>query len=1348
MKKLSGQVYHKTKMKQLTPLPFSKTLPRFDLRILKSKLLSMLGSFAVLAMLMVWSNVTSAQSVATKLKVTPCVAPLVFEVEGPQGASVSATPVVRTSPNGKRLYGAYDINVFKNGREWQPEPEQPALVTMTASNLVDGKFYDVYHEGKDGLEFIATVMPENGHITFPAHSFSVYIVAESGDYARLKVTFHRVDNSTVTIYVKPADISQGDFDRIVYNPGVGTVPSGTQCRGWIANTSSYTAANAYDGLSIVEVRDAIRTRLGSTVHDGDEMDFYAMLFKTYTVSYLDENGVVLATSDVPYLASEGTPSKSYTVNAAYTPPDNSQKFEGWKVREGGSNIDGHTANQLYTNSTVITISGDVVFYDTISEGHWLIYHENGKGATYKAADFVNAGAVTVNPTPPLDMRRNGYTFDGWWTGAPATEGGIPGGVRFIFGNELADNTHIYAKWTPRTNADYTIIVWKQNVEGDGFDFDTAITLNGTVGQNININSTGTGDGRYATINGRNYRGTQIAGHDYTGFHLDSISQMVTVNTEGNAVRNVYYGRNQHVLHFQVELNGYYITESNTGTQYGLVNGNYVELTNNNGTWIYTTSVTTEYTYTGQRYKRQGNGYVNANNNNGTQYGLVNGEYVQLTRHGWNNPYTWTYSVTVVTEHSYTDPRYVRLTGWNDIKEISALYGQSIGSNFPIVGINGVTYDNGERWDPQRTAGANDVIVYIDLMPDYDETYQLNTSTNPTKEMYYYVEALPNESVDYTYGGVGYHQYRLVRANYGWVAEAEDYIELMGYVKNGTSPAFDNGRINTTPARFFYLLRHYPINYMDGSYYDGNNNLLSDVSSRGHLHTVTNIAYRADISSNESYRPDAPEGYVFEGWYVDKTCTRPYTFDRMKEGGVTVFAKWRQIQYRVFLHPNAGTDPSLDWGADNQEMNFRVAYGNRISAPTGLREDYEFAGWFTDTACTQSFNADAVVLNESNPNLATYNKSTDFTDVMDKWGNGATTNNDVSRFWITQKYDLYGKWRAKLRGADGITVVFDCNGGSPATTTATYQYQDNVHAIAIDACTPSSSAKEFSHWVLQNYNGSGYEDVTDSRIYPGAPFTVLKANAEVTNARWCAPGNSSNCLSTTPGSTTAPDATHTDYRAEYTVKLRAEYLDIESPSYTFIVWYKNDGNGGIVRTDGTGRANPSLGINVTDPPSPSIPAAPARDGYTFNGWYKKNITGSTIPDTVIRCSPNFLFYNNEDGKYYKEAGFTNEVTKVAADLYHPDDYLYAIWEPVVDFNISTICNGVRIPLPTTTVGGVSLEGVWSAANGTIEGTEYTAPDSGSDTLTFTPSSSSYPSSCVTAKNFPVTVNRLGATMSIE
>ena len=92
-------------------------------------------------------------------------------------------------------------------------------------------------------------------------------------------------------------------------------------------------------------------------------------------------------------------------------------------------------------------------------------------------------------------------------------------------------------------------------------------------------------------------------------------------------------------------------------------------------------------------------------------------------------------------------------------------------------------------------------------------------------------------------------------------------------------------------------------------------------------------YGSDISSYNSYEPEnIPAGYVFEGWYLDDKGQNKYTFDTMPEGGLTVYAKWRQIQYRVFLHPEAGTDPTLDWGSTGQAMNFRVSYGETISAP--------------------------------------------------------------------------------------------------------------------------------------------------------------------------------------------------------------------------------------------------------------------------------------------------------------------------------------------------------------------------------------------------------------------------------
>ena len=138
---------------------------------------------------------------------------------------------------------------------------------------------------------------------------------------------------------------------------------------------------------------------------------------------------------------------------------------------------------------------------------------------------------------------------------------------------------------------------------------------------------------------------------------------------------------------------------------------------------------------------------------------------------------------------------------------------------------------------------------------------------------------------------------------------------------------------------------------------------------------------------------------------------------MPKSDITVYAKWRQIQYRVFLHPNAGTqqsDPSLTWGSDAQQMNFRLAYGGTVSLPTGLRDGYEFVGWYSDPACTKVFNANTKV---TDSNTTAYNKDTDFTDTMDKWGNGATTNGDTDRFGSPRNstYMLNGVqfWKAQM-----------------------------------------------------------------------------------------------------------------------------------------------------------------------------------------------------------------------------------------------------------------------------------------------------------------------------------------------
>lgn len=1233
---------------------------------------------------------------------------LVLEVRGVDDASVSATPVERISPNGKQLYCAYDIDITKNGREWQPEPEQPAMVSMENTNFADGQLLDIYHEGANGLEFVATVASENGKITFPAHSFSVYIVTAAGDYARLKVNLHQADGTVVTIYVKKQDITDGDFSRIVYNPGMGAdnLADGVKCMGWVASADgNYTVADTANALSFDGVRDRIRTQLNNGVTDGTELNFYAMLFKLYSVTYLGENNSVYETDELLYRADAATsPAISYTVNANYTPGENSRNFEGWKVNSSsdGSHISGHSDNDHnYTNLTDITVTGDVAFKAHVTEGYWLIYHENGHGATYKAADFVHAGDVTE--APELEMLRNGYTFRGWYTGAPATTGGTPTGSPFNFGARLEENTHVYANWEPVATANYTVIIWKQNIECDGYDFEESINLTGNTNTRVGtVVPNGSGNSRYASVNG--------VRKEYTGFYLSDYDTNVTITPEGNALVNVYYDRIEYTVKFI-----YYRKNGSNKYQYAT---NKLSLDENSSA--------------------TGNNYLCA----------------RWSTNTYNNHPVSDYPSRDTIMGSYTYTYY----------PITAKYGQSIADKWPqydkfrdfdnrrfsswVVMIGARARGNGHG----EISGQGSVKGLISIMDEQilgdmtssNGNYLVAKYSNSADDWTYKIWFPKVDGEDYTeiacttVNNVGYYLGYDIQARSGSGVDGQHQPSFIGF-----NELDGNQRGNEYIMDYYYSRIASKIIYMDGAYFNGNDINLADYIPNGRPYReVSGISYMDNISSYADYVPTAPDGFMFEGWYTDEPCTHPYIFNRMPSASVTVYAKWRQIQYRVFLHPNANPDiiPDLDWGASDQALNFRIACGSHISTPTGVSEEHEFVGWYTNSECTQAFNETAVVLNESTV-TEPYDKTTDFTDDMDKYGNGATYNKDAinDRFWITKKFDLYGKWRAKLRGANGITVIYVDNMETPTTIdTARYYYQDNVKAIARDAIPSRDANKEFSHWVLQNFNStdSVYEDIPGSRIFPGDLFSVLKDNSKRAILEWHNPEDIEDLYSgiVDPNNLTPPNNTHSEYGASYTIYLRAEYVDLESPEYTSLVWLMNDGSGDTVRTDGLVRGERTLPINEA-----VVPPVPTRTGYIFNGWYKKNVSSGPLPVSIATCDPNFLYYKNNT--YYRNAacGVADTASRVIADLHNLNDYMYAIWEPDVKFSFDPICPGSQIELPTTTEANVDLSGSWAASSGTISGTTYTADNvyNGEVTLTFTPESST----CAKEKEFSVSVEEL-------
>lgn len=1107
---------------------------------------------------------------------------------------------------------ALDISFldFSNGR---PEVIEPAEGTQIAvyvtapelAGLTDAKVVH-FSETKRGPELVdlLDVPTAENEIAFKSGEFSVYAVVgegNTGDLARATVNFVSKGTTIATMYVKNSD-TLAELQTIVYDPGTGTLASGEQFLGW---TTDVAPSSSSTRMTVSQVRSYLE---GLSIKEGDVVTLNAVIGKVITLTYIDENGVALGSSKVNLIGSTETTGE-FTVNMAYTPPKSDQNFEGWLVNNGRDNIVTASTDEPYQNGeTTLTLKGDVVLSVDAPTGHWLVFDENGKGGTYNAPQFIKSEDTTSRPRPDTEMVRFGYTFGGWFTDKACTAGN-----EFTFGGKLTDNTTIYAKWTPKTTAGYTVIIWKQNVNdaknaadsAKTYDFAESISLTGTVGATINtVTAQGNGNSRYARVNG--------TAKQYTGFHLNKYDQNVTIATEGTSVVNVYYDRNLVTLTFV-----------------------------HRGTW-----------------------------------------------------------------------------GWVTDQTMTGLYGSKLSTNDYTWPTNRWWYDDYEQGFFGGYSGAGTRTTFLDAFilssgGDSQTFYGFDGNGNGTVRFYKQnatgsgYPSTPNNTVNVSYGDNVTFYITDKYNGYKAVSYSKDNRNWTTLGEKDSDGVYAEVSMNTSTLYVRYDPLQYNILYMDGVYVDGNGNPVEGYSSRGQLNKVENINYDSNISSynkgGANYYEPTYGGFVFAGWFVDDRCTQAYTFTTMPEG-ITVYAKWIQTQYRVFLHPNAGTDSTLDWGSEDQAMNFRISNGGKVSVPTGRRTEYEFVGWYRDEACTQAFNEDAFVLND-NTVTADYDKTVDMTDPMDKWGNGATTNSDVDRFWITKKLDLYAKWRAVLVGANGIGVVYDANGGSNAPSDTT-QYLDDADAVAQSA-SKAPDGKVFKHWVVQKWNGSSYED-TAVTVEPGAIYKVLKANAK---------------------QEAKPDHTEEKPSYTYTVQLRAEYVNKEEPKPTHITWYSNlQDIAGVAmdkdtfKHDGISESDETGGWKVTDKTegtlliNEAIAIRPATTytytGYTFLGWAKK----ADAKETDL-----FLKWDAAQGKFFAQAtegtgDWTVEVTQVAADEREYDD-LYAVWkgEFYVVHSGASEENKVAVPMTATydltaeitegyLYGGYYLEGgitkpeTWAAYDG--------------------------------------------------
>ncbi|MBR6114865.1 MAG: InlB B-repeat-containing protein, partial [Oscillospiraceae bacterium] len=1181
-----------------------------------------------------------------------------------------------------------DISIVHGGKHLQPQaPVNVEIKLLDAAGASDLK---VIHFGSKTEEVPCTV--DGDTLTFEATGFSVYAVIEpsSGDNARMALDFYSGTTKIATMYVKNDDTAE-ELETIIYDPGAGSLGQGELFIGWIQDNQNFTTADLGSVLTIDEIREWAAAQQITENNPMTHHRFDAAICKLYTITYKDLDnetgytGQVVGMQAVPVKSSEyGTAYASHTVFMGYTPADDVHVFEGWILdQESVDNVEDNEqhpipADRIYENNDPISIKGDIVFHVNAPKGAWLIFDENGKGGKFNAPQFIKVDEVTQRPCADTEMTRKGYTFGGWYdTKEHADAHGANPNVTtgsVTFGQALTAKTTIYASWIPNTYAPYTVILWGQKLNAAGTDvtneydvLGSYVNNNGRVGTNIPYTFVNNGDEDYVTGVGNGN------GH-YTGFCLTpaSANQRVTITPEGDAVLNLYYDRIQYNFKFYLYRDG---------TQ-----NNRYDYANNSGNGRNLNDLVTWY-------------------ENQTQHPSVTGRDILSETVGGRTYYYFIMQAYYGESISAKWPKYDQITGANGREAVSfvMMVGTKLKPNPTNTGsgtVKGViTVMDDNILGATNNANGNYVVIrfpgnfnnwryhiWLETVEGEDYTgkptytYEGKTYYEETVQVVRSSNTEPKSQNEPTYEGFDY-VLRVGQTNGVWQASNRiTTVDEKGH-KYGTAWTTTEGGTTLHHLNYVYNRQVFRITYFDGNYVDGKGNTIQNRATQL-LHESPEIPQGATIQDQyRNYTPAQTEGYVFQGWYVDEGCTTPYSWSTMPIGGIKVYAKWVQVQYRVIMHPNAGTDPNLSWGSDTVSMSFRVDYNGTVSLPTGTREGsgYAFVGWYTDPSCSP----DSMFSGDTKLNDTTVTTPYDKTEAteLNKWGNpyqsggqyvdeegnplSPTWNKDSNenRFWITKKLDLYAKWRKIMDDTEGIQVEYwptDNQGreGSNPPVDATL-YPDQTDSTAQAACT-APAGLYFKHWVIQTWdpdadNGEGgtgaFVDVPGlDPVLPGGHFNVQEQYAH----KEPDPDNPGQFL--------------------YTMRLRAEYQAPENDVPTHINWYNNDTTG-VYTTDSQGADGP-LQINE----AVNIHAPLTREGYKFLGWARlveesnadgtpKKIGGVSIENLNLPLTEDDLFlrYVGEGTSAHFEAQDPDNgdawvpVTQVAADERLDYHGLVAVWE---------------------------------------------------------------------------------------
>ena len=331
-----------------------------------------------------------------------------------------------------------------------------------------------------------------------------------------------------------------------------------------------------------------------------------------------------------------------------------------------------------------------------------------------------------------------------------------------------------------------------------------------------------------------------------------------------------------------------------------------------------------------------------------------------------------------------------------------------------------------------------------------------------------------------------------------------------------------------------------------------------------------------------------DGYVFDGWYYDSTCTQAVDFSQPLQGGAAnfmLYAKWTEAPSNVLDVTYSANGGQF---ADGNNVMLGQTDSNGIArqplAPT--RDGYVFAGWYYHSDGTDQVDFNQPIVGGSKHvtlfaawTPAKQDKTVDILYVA----NGGTffDGNDTMR-GVT---DTDGIARLPLQptreGYDFVGWSYDRDGNDPV---------DFTKAIVAG----SGHATVYAQWkqnnektVLYVANGGAFADgnvamegVTDSNGVARQPLAPTREGYTFTGWTYDAAG-------TEPVDFTKPipgGGQHVTFYAQW-AELANNEKDVLYVANGGVFADGNETLQGVTDGDGVARQ----------------PLAPTREGYTFAGW---------------------------------------------------------------------------------------------------------------------------------------------------